>query len=530
MIPPLLEPQVVAPLVLVALGALLVLVGEVLLSRTHTFMSRAVTPSYVGVLLAALTTVALGIAGVVAVQQAGWPEPVAFNPGNAMFVADAFSGTVSALLILVALLCCSLAVTYLDELDIHHGEFYALVLFSTAGMLMLVSAVDLLTAYLGVEVMSLPLYVLAGFDRTRLRSNEAGLKYFLLGAVASAILLYGMSLLYGAAGATSYEAIRAAVTPDSPLALAGLGLVVVGLGFKLAIVPFHQWAPDVYEGSPSVVAAFIAVGVTVASSAALLRMTALAFAPFGETLEGLLGWLAILTLLVGSLMSVVQHNVKRLLAYGTLAQVGFLLMGAARGRKRGVRVGGLLAALSHLRPARRLRGGGLPGAPRRGLRGDLGPGGSRGQPARPRRGDDALLLLALGHPDDGGLHGALAGGERSRGERGRGARRAGRSPECDGRLRLPAHPHVDVHARVRRPGAAARVHHARALRDRPLRPGGALPGSRARQPAAHPRMGPAQRGRALPALSARIGGVGHQGEVGRSLGVECGGVEDALAG
>jgi NADH-quinone oxidoreductase subunit N len=331
MIPPLLEPAVIGPLALVGVGALVVLVGEVVLSHAHTFMSRAVTPSYLGVLLAALTSFFLCVAGVLALQQASWPEPVAFNPLNAMFMADGFSGSLSVLILLSSLLCSGLAVTYLDELDINHGEFYALVLFSTAGMLMLVSAVDLLTAYLGVELMSVPIYVLAGFDRTRLRSNEAGLKYFLLGVFASAIMLYGMALLYGVAGATSYEAIRAAVTPESPLALTGLGLVLVGLAFKIGAVPFHQWAPDVYEGSPSVVAAFISVGVTVASTAALLRVMALGFAPFGDVVLGLFWWIALLTLVVGSLMTLIQRNVKRLLAYGSIAQVGFMLIGVAAG-------------------------------------------------------------------------------------------------------------------------------------------------------------------------------------------------------
>jgi NADH-quinone oxidoreductase subunit N len=250
---------------------------------------------------------------------------------NATFTADGFSGSLSVLVLSISLLCTGLAVTYLDELGIHHGEFYSLVLFSTAGMLMLVSSVDLLTTYMGVEIMSLPVYVLAGFDRTRLRSNEAGLKFFLLGAFASAIMLYGMALLYGVAGGTSYEAIRVAATPESPLALTGLGLIVVGLAFKLGAVPFHQWAPDVYEGSPSVVAAFISVGVTVASLAALLRIVVLAFGPFGEVLPGVLWWIALLTLSVGSLMTLIQQNVKRLLAYGCIAHVGFMLVGIVAG-------------------------------------------------------------------------------------------------------------------------------------------------------------------------------------------------------
>ena len=325
MTPPLLEPAVVGPLVMVSVGALMVLMGEVLLSRAHTFMSRAVTPSYIGVLLATLTLLFLGVAGVLTLQQATWPDPVAFNPANPMLIADALSSVLSILILLTALLVCALAVTYLDELDINHGEFYALVLFSTAGMTLVVSAVDLLVLYLGIELMSLPIYVLAGFDRTRLRSNEAGVKYFLLGGFASAIMLYGMALLYGVAGSTGYDALAAALTPENPMGLVGVGLLIAGLGCKLGAVPFHQWAPDVYEGSPSVVTAFMAVAVKVAAVGALLRICATAFTPVGEILHALLAWLAIATLLVGALMACIQENVKRLLAYSTIAHGGFLL-------------------------------------------------------------------------------------------------------------------------------------------------------------------------------------------------------------
>ena len=331
MTPPLLEPAVVGPLVMVAAGSLVVLMGEVLLSRAHTFMSRAVTPSYIGVLLATLTVFFVGIAGVLAVQQGTWPDAVAFNPANPMLIADGLSSALSTMVLLTALLVCTLAVTYLDELDINHGEFYALILLSATGMLVVVAATDLLTLYLGIELMSLPIYVLAGFDRARLRSNEAGVKYLLLGGFASAIMLYGMALLYGVAGGTGYDALTAALTPESPMALVGVGLLIVGLGFKLGAVPFHQWAPDVYEGSPSVVTAFIAVAAKVAAVGALLRILSTAFAPLGEILQDLLGWLAIITLLVGALMASIQENVKRLLAYSTIAHGGFVLAALAMG-------------------------------------------------------------------------------------------------------------------------------------------------------------------------------------------------------
>jgi NADH-quinone oxidoreductase subunit N len=194
-------------------------------------------------------------------------------------------------------------------------------------MALLVSAVDMVMVFLGIEIMSIPIYVLAGFDRRRLRSNESALKYFLVGSFASALLLYGMALLYGATGHTDFEGIRAG-WDGSPFALAGLGLVLVGFTFKISSVPFHQWTPDVYEGAPTSVTAYMSVTVKTAAFVALLRVLTSAFPAGGaEGVQPLLWTLAALTMVVGNVMAVIQDNLKRLLAYSSIAHAGYLLIG-----------------------------------------------------------------------------------------------------------------------------------------------------------------------------------------------------------
>jgi len=285
---PELDATAVGPLVAVSVGAMVVLLGEVFLSRAGTFLGRKVTAAYIGSVLAAVSMLFLGIAAYMAIAHAAGGETRVFNPGHPMFRLDPFSSLMTALIVIAALLSCALSIAFLSELRINHGEYYALVLFSTAGMLLMVCAVDLLTVFVGLELMSIPLYVLAGFDRGKLRSNESALKYFLMGSFASAILLYGMALLYGASGGTSLATIRAGFDPASPLALVGLGLVIVGFAFKISSVPFHQWTPDVYEGAPAAVTAFMSVTVKLAAFATLLRVLALGFDPLGDVLGNLL--------------------------------------------------------------------------------------------------------------------------------------------------------------------------------------------------------------------------------------------------
>jgi NADH-quinone oxidoreductase subunit N len=324
-----------APIGFVAIGSMVVLLGEVLLSRSRSFLGREVTESWIGSVLAVISIAFLGLALYVAWVAFLAGGSVVFNPDHPMFQLDRYSALITAVIALASLLSCGLAIAYLAELRINHGEFYALILLATAGMMLMVASIDLLAVFLGLELMSIPIYVLAGFDRRKLRSNESALKYFLIGSFASAVMLYGIAMLYGTAGSTSFEAIRLGFDAESPLGMVGLGLVIVGFAFTISSVPFHQWTPDVYEGAPVAVTAFMSVTVKIAAFAALLRLLALAFGPLEAALEGVLWGLAALTIVVGNLMAVIQDNIKRLLAYSSIAHAGYILIGLTTGTIEG---------------------------------------------------------------------------------------------------------------------------------------------------------------------------------------------------
>jgi NADH-quinone oxidoreductase subunit N len=327
--------SVLVPIALVAIGAMLVLMGEVTLSRMKVFLGRQVTESFIGTALAITAIVFLGLALLVTGMAFASGGVEIFNPDHSMYQLDPFSLLMTGVVLLSALLSCALSVTYLAEMRINHGEYYALVMLSTTGMMLMIAAIDLITVFLGLEMMSIPIYVLAGFDRRKLRSNESALKYFLIGSFASAIMLYGMALLYGATGSTSFEGIRAGFDAGNSMGMIGLGLIVVGFAFKISSVPFHQWTPDVYEGAPAAVTAFMSVTVKVTAFAALIRMLGMVFSPLDETLIGILWMLSFLTMIVGNLMAVIQENVKRLLAYSSIAHAGYLLIGLVTGTIEG---------------------------------------------------------------------------------------------------------------------------------------------------------------------------------------------------
>jgi NADH-quinone oxidoreductase subunit N len=228
-----------------------------------------------------------------------------------------------------AALVVLLSMDYLRRRGAESGEYYALVLFSTCGMMLLASAADLIIVFLGIELMSLSLYVLAGLFKRRRESSEASMKYFLLGVFASAFLLYGIALLFGAAGSTNFERLAGAAArgPHDPLLLAGVGLLLVGFGFKIAAVPFHMWAPDVYEGAPTSVTALIATGSKAAVFAALIRVFAAALKSLQPDWTMLLWVLAAVTMTLGNVVAIAQANLKRMLAYSSIAHVGYMLMG-----------------------------------------------------------------------------------------------------------------------------------------------------------------------------------------------------------
>jgi NADH-quinone oxidoreductase subunit N len=260
-----------------------------------------------------------------------------FSPDHPMFQLDRLAAFGIALVCLGALLSVLLSTYYLRETGAQHGEYYALILIAVSGMVLLAGAVDLVSVFLGIELMSIPIYVLAGFDRRKLRSNESALKYFLAGSFASALLLYGMALLYGATGETSYAGIGGALQEQgmSPLGVIGIGLVLVGFTFKISSVPFHQWTPDVYEGAPASVTAFMSVTVKAAAFVALVRLAQATFAPLAGPLTDVLWVLAAATMIVGNLMAVIQDNVKRMLAYSSVAHAGYLLLGLVAGSSDG---------------------------------------------------------------------------------------------------------------------------------------------------------------------------------------------------
>jgi NADH-quinone oxidoreductase subunit N len=223
-----------------------------------------------------------------------------------------------------------LSMSYLKEERIHLAEYYSFLLLSLAGMMIMVSAADLLTIYLGLELMSLALYVLAGFKRVESRSLEASAKYFVLGSFSSGILLYGISLLYGLAGSTRLSAIAVAISTlglDDPAMLLAMVLLVVGFGFKISVVPFHMWTPDVYEGSPTSVTAFMAVASKVASFAAFMRVFLEGLGGLKANWELLFLVLCVATLVLGNVVAIVQTNIKRMLAYSSIAHAGYALIG-----------------------------------------------------------------------------------------------------------------------------------------------------------------------------------------------------------
>jgi NADH-quinone oxidoreductase subunit N len=247
---------------------------------------------------------------------------------NGMVVVDGFSVFVNALLLVSGLLGVALAFGYVKRMGIERGEYYTLMLFSISGMMLMAQAADLIVVFLALELLSLPLYVLSAFARPKADSEEAGLKYFLLGAFASGFVLYGIALTYGATGSTSLSGIVAAASTGTPglLLTIGAALILVGLGFKVAAVPFHMWTPDVYQGAPTAVTAFMAAGAKIAGFAALLRIFSTAFPSISTDLTPVIWTLSALTMIVGNLIAISQSDIKRMLAYSSIAHAGYILM------------------------------------------------------------------------------------------------------------------------------------------------------------------------------------------------------------
>ncbi|MEJ2208096.1 MAG: NADH-quinone oxidoreductase subunit N [Anaerolineae bacterium] len=313
---------IVAPEIAVLLTALLVMVVDLFLPDEHK--PRLAWLGLVGVLAAA------GLAYYI------WDGSDAVLQD--MLAADGYALFFHLAILVAAGLALLFSFDYVRHSGLPQGEYYALLLLSTAGMMLMAASVNLMTIFISLEILSLALYALVGLDRGRRRSGEAALKYFLLGALASGFLLYGMALVYGQAGTLSLAGVRQVVTTAAStegLLLVGLGLMVVGFGFKVALVPFQMWTPDVYEGAPTSVTAFMSVGAKAAGFAALGRVALYAFGARQEDWVWVLAVLAALTMTLGNLAALRQASLKRMLAYSSIAHAGYILVGVAAGNAAG---------------------------------------------------------------------------------------------------------------------------------------------------------------------------------------------------
>ena len=321
------------PELIVCTGALLLLLADVALSQQRqaraawvAILSLGAAATLLAVMSASETTIARGT-----------------------FAVDGFAIFFKLLFVMSAAVTVLLSHRYLTIEGGRPGEYYFLVLCATAGMMIMASGIDLIVLFIGLETMAVCFYILAGFLKPNRRSNEAAVKYFLLGAFSLALLLYGMSLLYGLTGSTALRAIATALASGSSgrLLAVAVMLLVAGLGFKIAAAPFHMWAPDVYEGAPTPITAFLSVGSKAAAFAMLLRiffegLPAFHLDGLGSVFGQPLGWasffyvLSVLSMTIGNLAALTQTNVKRMLAYSSIAQAGYMLIGIVAGTPRGV--------------------------------------------------------------------------------------------------------------------------------------------------------------------------------------------------
>jgi NADH-quinone oxidoreductase subunit N len=247
---------------------------------------------------------------------------------------DDYAVFFEAVIIIATALTVAMSLQYAADAELAGAEYYALVLFAALGMMLMAAAGDLIVIFLGLETMSIAVYALAGFIRRDPRSNEAAIKYFLLGAFSTGFLLYGIALVYGATGTIRLELIRATLASGvaaNPLLLLGLGMMLIGFGFKVAAVPFHMWTPDAYEGAPTPITAFMAVGVKLAAFAGFLRIFMVNLGTISTEWTQVLWILAALTMTAGNVIALVQSNIKRMLAYSAIAHAGYVIVGMAAG-------------------------------------------------------------------------------------------------------------------------------------------------------------------------------------------------------
>jgi NADH-quinone oxidoreductase subunit N len=306
----------ILPDLVVVVGAMLLLLYAAWRPESAEHSRRVAFGSMVVALIGLAAVIAFG-----AIGYAAGPGPVA---------VDGFRWTSDVIFLLAAIVAIGLSMEYNEREGIVTPEAHVLVLFATVGMMIMAAARDLMVLFLGIETMSIAVYVLVGLNRRTARSAEGALKYFLLGAFSTAFLLYGIALVYGATGATNLPVIGGRIAAlslsSSPMLLIGVALLLVGFGFKMAAAPFHMWAPDVYEGAPTPITAFMAAAVKAAAFAAFIRVWIEAFGFIYDAWHDALWWLAALTMLVGNLIALQQRNLKRMLAYSSIGHTGFLLV------------------------------------------------------------------------------------------------------------------------------------------------------------------------------------------------------------
>jgi len=323
--------QLIAPELILTVVACVVLVMEVILPYKLSKWTAYFALTGIALAMASLGAQFVNMGGRLSLT--ALQNVTVLDGFYGMVRIDGFALVFKAIFLIAAALAIAIAMRYLDIEREQHGEYYALVLFATVGMMFLGSGYDLISLYIALELMAVTFYVLVAFTKRQKRSNEAGMKYFLLGAFSSGILIYGMSLLYGVAGSTNLGDIGRSVatisasSPMRPMLLLGMIALAAGLFFKIAAVPFHMWAPDAYEGAPTSVTAFLSTGSKAASFALYARIFFVALAPMQIDWAPLLGIVAALTIVVGNWAAITQENSKRLLAYSSISNAGYLLLG-----------------------------------------------------------------------------------------------------------------------------------------------------------------------------------------------------------
>src|SRR6266852_5484146 len=315
----------ILPELVLTAGALLVLIADVAIPRENRGVLGWVTLLVIGATFVSFF----------------WPIPfhrVHVEVAHGLLAVDRFALFFKIVFLFAAAITVLMSMRYLETEGASPGEYYFLILCATLGMMIMAGGIDLITIFIGLETMAVSFYILAGFIKPNQRSNEAAVKYFLLGAFSLGILLYGMSLMYGLSGTTNLRVMARAFVGqerDPRLILAAI-LVVAGMGFKIAAVPFHMWAPDVYEGAPTPITAFLSVGSKAASFAMLLRIFLEGMPSLNADWRILFEVLAIVTMTVGNLAALTQTNLKRMLAYSSIAHAGYLLIGVVAGTPRGI--------------------------------------------------------------------------------------------------------------------------------------------------------------------------------------------------